>query len=215
MPSNDEFPFSYSNGVILIQANRKKVLSLDWHLINSDQSLFSRSESEREKWRKQWRPCRRSFPFSPARHTCFRAPKFPVPLPLLTPATQVNIFAVTTGKGFSHAVSLPADVPWGSFVTHSFLPHGWGRNECVTNEPQRTSAGRLRRGLILRLLRYKITVYVCIYVCHLCGLSGHVDYVFIPKKKSLWIVIEWDNLKQRWAKRICKSSSSSHRALQR
>ena len=31
--------------------------------------------------------------------------------------------------------SLPADVLWGSFVTHS--------NECVTNEPQRTSAGRL------------------------------------------------------------------------
>ena len=29
--------------------------------------------------------------------------------------------------------SLPADVLWGSFV----------RNECVTNEPQRTSAGRL------------------------------------------------------------------------
>ena len=34
--------------------------------------------------------------------------------------------------------SLPADVLWGSFVTHSF-----GRNECVTNELQRTSAGRL------------------------------------------------------------------------
>ena len=33
--------------------------------------------------------------------------------------------------------SFPADVRWGSFVTHSFL------NECVTNEPQRTSAGRL------------------------------------------------------------------------
>ena len=31
--------------------------------------------------------------------------------------------------------SLPADVLWGSFVTHSY--------ECVTNEPQRTSAGRL------------------------------------------------------------------------
>ena len=33
--------------------------------------------------------------------------------------------------------SLPADVLWGSFVTHSFLP------QCATNEPQRTSAGRL------------------------------------------------------------------------
>ena len=32
--------------------------------------------------------------------------------------------------------SLPADVLWGSFVR---------RNECVTNEPQRTSAGRLAR----------------------------------------------------------------------
>ena len=34
--------------------------------------------------------------------------------------------------------SLPADVLWDSFVTHSFLS-----NECVTKEPQRTSAGRL------------------------------------------------------------------------
>ena len=34
-------------------------------------------------------------------------------------------------------ISLPADVLWGSFVTRSFLPHEpWGRNECVTNEPQ-------------------------------------------------------------------------------
>ena len=38
--------------------------------------------------------------------------------------------------------SLPADVLWGSFVMHSFLPCA-GRNECVTNEPHRTSAGRL------------------------------------------------------------------------
>ena len=30
--------------------------------------------------------------------------------------------------------SLPADVLWGSFVTHSFLPHGpWGRNETEVN----------------------------------------------------------------------------------
>ena len=35
--------------------------------------------------------------------------------------------------------SLLADVLRGSFVTHSL----WGRNECVTNEPQRTSAARL------------------------------------------------------------------------
>ena len=34
---------------------------------------------------------------------------------------------------------LPADVLWGSFVTPRH-----GRNECVTNEPQRKSAGRLQ-----------------------------------------------------------------------
>ena len=37
--------------------------------------------------------------------------------------------------------SLPADVLRGSFVAHSFLPHG--KNECVMNEPQMMSAGRL------------------------------------------------------------------------
>ena len=36
-------------------------------LSDSDQSLFSHSESEREKWRKQWSPCRRPFPFFLAR----------------------------------------------------------------------------------------------------------------------------------------------------
>ena len=36
--------------------------------------------------------------------------------------------------------SLPADVPWRLFVTHSFL---WGRTECVTNESRRTYAWRL------------------------------------------------------------------------
>ena len=48
-------------------------------------------------------------------------------------------------KNLRHCVrvySLPADVLWGLFVTHSFLPP-WGRNEYMTNEPQRTSAGRL------------------------------------------------------------------------
>ena len=48
--------------------------------------------------------------------------------------------------------SLPADVLQGSFVTHSFLPKGrpWGRNECVTSELERTSAGRLPK-LTLRV----------------------------------------------------------------
>ena len=39
--------------------------------------------------------------------------------------------------------SLPADV-----LCHAFIP--WGRNECVTNEPQRTSAGRLDWQRVLR-----------------------------------------------------------------
>ena len=43
---------------------------------------------------------------------------------------------VCTFSDNTQPASLPADVRWGSFVTHS-------RNECVTNEPQRTSAGRL------------------------------------------------------------------------
>ena len=45
--------------------------------------------------------------------------------------------------------SLPADVLWGSFVKHSFL-HEW-----VTNEPQRTSAGRL--GLLESLFKHQVT----------------------------------------------------------
>ena len=39
--------------------------------------------------------------------------------------------------------SLPADVLWGSFVTHSFL------HKCVTNEPQR------RLGLLESSLNIK------------------------------------------------------------
>ena len=54
---------------------------------------------------------------------------------------------------FTHSYSLPADVPWGPFVSHAFLLP-WGRNECVTNEPQRTSAGRLA----LFLIRCKISL---------------------------------------------------------
>ena len=63
-------------------------------------------------------------------------------LTLYSPVVSRNYLILTSN-------SLPADVLWGSFVTHSFsptvpLPHGpWGRNECVTNEPQRTSAGAL------------------------------------------------------------------------
>ena len=47
---------------------------------------------------------------------------------------------------FSPRSSLPADVLWSLFLTHSFLPRGpFGRSECVTNKnkPHRTSAGSL------------------------------------------------------------------------
>ena len=44
-------------------------------------------------------------------------------------------------KEDSSKPSLPADVLWGFFVTHSW------RNECLTNEPQRTSAGRLQQAI--------------------------------------------------------------------
>ena len=57
-------------------------------------------------------------------------------------------FFLRDSRASETRASLPADVFWGSFVTHSFLPHGpWGRNECVAIEPQRTSAGRLNASV--------------------------------------------------------------------
>ena len=45
----------------------------------------------------------------------------------------VKTWDILTGTGFYSYHSLPADVLWGSFVTHSFLPHGerekWMRGE--------------------------------------------------------------------------------------
>ena len=47
--------------------------------------------------------------------------------------------------------SLPADVLWASFVTHSFVPHGrpWGEMNAWRTKPKggRTSAGRLGLGM--------------------------------------------------------------------
>ena len=70
--------------------------------------------------------------------------------------------------------SLPAVVLWSSFVTHSFLPP-WGRNECVTNEPERTSAWRLL--LHLFWLEFCIQTswvvegWVACYSCTGCGMQ--------------------------------------------
>ena len=53
-----------------------------------------------------------------------------------------DVLAVASGWKL---LSLPADVLWGSFVMHSFLL----RNECVMNDPERTSAGRLEAAVII------------------------------------------------------------------
>ena len=65
----------------------------------------------------------------------------------LTKASNVHVRRKSLSPYLSFyctCLSFPADVLWGSFVTHSFLPHG-----CVTNEPQRTSAGRLHLSWLL------------------------------------------------------------------
>ena len=70
--------------------------------------------------------------------------------------------------------SLPAVVLWSSFVTHSFLPP-WGRNECVTNESERTSA----RRLLLHLFWLEFCIqtswvvegWVACYSCTDCGMQ--------------------------------------------
>ena len=56
---------------------------------------------------------------------------------------------MSQNSSLSRGCALKSSFPQGtavtsqmSFVTHSFPPR-WGRNECVKNEPQRTSAGRL------------------------------------------------------------------------
>ena len=53
--------------------------------------------------------------------------------------------------------SPPADVLWGSFVTHSFVGEKW----CVTNEPQRTSAGRLHSTKCSNRWASVIKIIVC------------------------------------------------------
>ena len=67
--------------------------------------------------------------------------------------------------------SLPADVRWGSFVTHSFLPH-------VTNEPQRTSAGRLittRKQISHTARPIRITTHIWVVSRHQYGIAALVS----------------------------------------
>ena len=86
-------------------------------------------------------------------HFQLRTPFFSSQGCRLTKASDVDARRKSSSPYLSFyctCLSLPADVLWGSFVTHSFLPHGpWGRNECVTNESQRTSAGRLHLSWLL------------------------------------------------------------------
>ena len=84
-------------------------------------------------------------------------------------------------KKLRHCVrvySLPTDVLWGSFITHSFLPP-WGKNECVTNEPQRTSAGRLER----------VYITVWLYSKRLClsWATIIINYMYSHIYLCLWI----------------------------
>ena len=72
--------------------------------------------------------------------------------------------------------SLPADVLWSSFVTHSFLPNGrpWGRNECVTNKAQRTSAGRLPK-LTLRVCNVNLLSHAAVGVASQATVQTYIS----------------------------------------
>ena len=60
------------------------------------------------------------------------------------------LIALSSVSFYFTCLSLAADVLWGLFVTHSFLPHGpWGKNEYMTNESQRTSSGWLHLSWLL------------------------------------------------------------------
>ena len=98
MNSRREISSRFTNDICLvtqmawcqISTNRKK--SKDWNLINSEQSLFSRSESELKNGENNG--VLAGIPFlSPSRapRALAHATKFPLPLPLLTPATQAKL----------------------------------------------------------------------------------------------------------------------------
>ena len=65
-------------------------------------------------------------------------------------------------KEDSSKPSLPADVLWGSFVTHSW------RNECLTNEPERTSRGGYSKPskscVLIRIIMIMIITMIIIIV---------------------------------------------------
>ena len=65
---------------------------------------------------------------------------------------------------------------WASFVTHSFLPKGlpWGRNECVTNELQRTSAGRLPK-LTLRVCNVNLLSHAAVGVASQATVQTYIS----------------------------------------
>ena len=76
-------------------------------------------------------------------------------------------------------ISLPADVLWGSFVTHSSV----GRNECVTNEPQRTSAGRLG----FPWGNEAIVPLLFLYVYFVDSVDRPQNFA-LPRKKIEWLI---------------------------
>ena len=93
------------------------------------------------------------------------------------------------GPAWSERRSLPADVLWVSFVTHS--------HECVTNEPQRTSAGRLRAAKP----RGKIppATFLMSFECRPL-LSAWLEPFDYPIRKS-GVIRYWSDLQTSQAKR--------------
>ena len=79
--------------------------------------------------------------------------------------------------------SLPADVLWG-FVCNAFISPP--RTECVTNEPQRTSAGRLHHTLRAS----SIIIIINISYQHHCHPSWHAEH--ITEQWTDLIINFWD-----------------------
>ena len=60
-------------------------------------------------------------------------------------------------------------------------PRRWGRNECVTNEPQRTSAGRL----IFQLIKRNAACPIFILLCSSSHMYFYLQLSFLAQKISI------------------------------
>ena len=87
------------------------------------------------------------------------------------------------------------------FVCHAFISP-WGRNECVTNEPQRTSAGRLLKSRSFTLQRL-LRELQCYMIANLHGSSE--KYVTFKKRTVLCVPspVGWPRMPQAFPKLNC------------